>query len=409
MNQNVPGDVHVSTISFYATRGVVNITEHVDYVNVTESIIMPGVIAELVVWDTVNLSSILPIVGTEKLVIEFSTPGRESVRYDLIVTSMLDSTVSDNSRTRAYRLIAVSPEMVMNKSLRVCKSYNTNISDMISDIAKNYLKTSKNVNVQQTKGIQKIVMPDVQPFEAIKSLRKRSVAITDNSSSYLFFENRDGFNFKTVESLFTEGSVGDRVFTNDDSLHTDITASEFRNIIAYDQPRQFDIVSRLDGGGIARDIQKFDVSTLEYKTSLKKLDTNSFKNADGNAPKMDNELLAKNYGIRAGKSTWIAHDSSKPDTFISENYASKVQARSLYAQGGITVEVFGDSELTAGRLVELRIVENKTSSEAPVEHSMLSGKYLIGALHHMILPEGNVPRYTCSMELVKGGYKDLQQ
>jgi hypothetical protein len=57
-------------------------------------------------------------------------------------------------------------------------------------------------------------------------------------------------------------------------------------------------------------------------------------------------------------------------------------------------------------MIEVKLLENSTSSEPPEEHHLLSGKYLITFLHHQILSEGNNPRYTCSIETIKGGYKE---
>jgi hypothetical protein len=157
-------------------------------------------------------------------------------------------------RSKAYILVAASPEVVRNKTNQVTKAYNTNVSKMVEDIIKQYLKTKKKIDVQDTRGIQKIIVPSIQPFDAITMLRKRAISIDDKSSSYVFFENSQGFHFKTLEKLFTDGKVGDRVFTNNPTIHIDKTAPEFRNVINFEQPEQINVVDRLDGGGLSTDI-----------------------------------------------------------------------------------------------------------------------------------------------------------
>jgi hypothetical protein len=131
-------------------------------------------------------------------------------------------------------------------------SHTTRISLRWSpDITKSYLGTSKKIDVQQTKGIQKVLVQSQQPFDAISMLRKRSISIDNKSSSYVFFENQEGFHFKTLEKLM-ESDTGDRVFTNDETIRTDIKKPIFRNLIDYEQPMQFSALDRIGGWSICR-------------------------------------------------------------------------------------------------------------------------------------------------------------
>lgn len=403
--QNIPGEVFIKTVSLFTDKGVMNMVEHVQGISIYESIFTPGILVELFVYDTKNIASVLPILGSEKLVIELNTPGRKAFKYDLILTGYRDGIMHDNMRSKGYTLTAASVEVVRNKSNFVSKAYNTNVSSMVEDIIKSYLKTTKKISVQQTRGIQKVILPSVQPFEAIDLLRRRSMSIEDKSSSYVFFENQLGFHFKTLEKLFSDSNVGDRVFTNDPTLGVDITKSAFRNVIAYEQPKQFDIVDRLNDGGMAIDIQKFDFKTLEYSRTTSKFKPSDYKNADGTLKDPDLDSL-KQYSGGAGIQSWVSHDSSVPDTFISDGLGPRAGGTALYSQGGLLIHVLGDSELTAGQTIEVKIVETSTATEAPKEHHQLSGKYVIAFLHHIITAEGSNPRYTCSIEALKGAYKD---
>lgn len=403
--QCIPGDVVIKTISMFTDQGVVNIVEHVKELSIYESILTPGIIAELTVYDTKNIASMLPILGTERLTITLATPGRDDLNYDLIVTGYEDSVVSNNARTKAYILKAMSPEVIRNKTNQVTKAYNTNVSNMVSDIIKQYLKTKKSVDVQDTRGIQKIIIPTIQPFDAIKMLRKRAISISDKSSSYVFFENNEGFHFKTIENLFTSGSVGDRIFTNNPTLHIDVSQPDFRNVIDWEQPDQFNVVDRLSDGGLSTDILKFDFKTLKYTRKSSTFNPSDFKNADGTLKNPDPSTMDQ-YKNASGTQTWVAHDSSNPDTFLADGLGPRASGMGILGQGSILLHVFGDSELSAGQLIEVKLLESSTATEAPKEHHQLSGQYVIAFLRHIISSEGSNPRYTCSIEAVKGGYKE---
>jgi hypothetical protein len=402
--QKVPGDIDIKTVSLFTDKGVVNMVEHVKSISLFESIFTPGIIAEFTIWDTKNLASKLPILAGQKLTVQFCTPGRKDLKYDLVVTELKDGEPAENMRTKVYILCATSTEVLRNKTNQVMKAYNTNISSIVQDIIQSYLGTKKNIDVQQTKGIQKIIVQSQNPFDAISMLRKRSISVDDKSSSYVFFENQEGYHYKTLEKLMSS-NVGDRVFTNDETIRTDIRKPIFRNLINYEQPSQFHAIDRVGSGGLRVDIQKFDFKTLEYSNKKAEFTPSDFKNADGTLKNPDSDEL-KQFGRASARNVKVWHDSSQPDTFLADGLGPRVNSTALYGQGGLLLHVFGDSELSAGQMIDVKILENSTSSEPPKEHHLLSGKYLITFLHHMILAEGNNPRYTCSIETLKGGYKE---
>lgn len=410
MSKNfTPGEIEITSVSLYHKKGVINITEHIQEMRIVESIFHPGIVSNITIWDTMNISSMLPILGSEKIVIEYNTPGRETARYDLVITSINEVEPSGNMRTKAFSINAITPELLFNKVEKVCKSYNTNISNIVKDIVSSYLRSKKNIDVQDTRGIQQIIIPDIRPFQAIDMLKGRSTSVTDKSSTYLFFENQNGYNYKTIENLMSQTNVGDRVFTNNSTINVDISVPIFRNILQWNMPEQFDLSKRLDTGGMLFETQKFDYKTLEYTKTYEKFDPSNFRNADGNMKDNDNTLLERNYGRTVGEHKWVAHDSIKPDTFMSEGAGSKAVGASLYAQNMMELLVFGDSELTAGQIIEAKIVENSTADAPPEENSQISGKYVVALVEHIIGPSGTVPRYISRIECVKGGLKDVRR
>jgi hypothetical protein len=402
--QKVPGDVQIKTVSLFTNQGVVNILEHVKGISIFESVFTPGIMVELTVWDTKNISSQLPVLPGQKLTVQLCTPGRNDLKYDLIVTELKDAVPAENMRSKSFILCATTPEAVRNKANLVTKAYNTNISSMVTDIVSYYLGSKKNVDVQETKGIQKVIVQCQNPFDAITMLRKRSISTDSKSSSYVFFENQKGYSYKTLEKLM-EGDTGDRVFTNDETVRTDISKPIFRNLIHYEQPSQYDVADRIGEGGLSVDMMKFDFKTLKYTRKASQFNPSDFKNADGTLKNPDSDDL-KQFARSSGKSIRVWHDSSYPDTFLTEGLGPRASAISLFGQGGLLLHVFGDSELTAGQMLEVKLLENATSSGPVEEHHLLSGKYLITFIHHQILSEGNNPRYTCSIETLKGGYKE---
>lgn len=400
----IPGDILIKTVTIFSSKYSVNVTELVKLMTVHESIITPGIVVEMNMDDTKNILSNMPILGDERVVIEFAAPGRKDRKLELVVSSVNSGEPSENLRSKSYLIECVSPEVIKDKSIQVCKSYNTNISKIVEDIAKQYLNTKKKVSVEETRGVQKIIIPSMNPYNAINMLRSRSMSTENKSSMYAFFENKDGFHYKTVEKLFTEGSVGDRKFFSDNTSRTDVKKSQFRNIISHEEPDQFNLVNRVSTGGISHEVRKFDIKTLEYKSTVAKFKSDDFKSADGKMKNPDNEEVAEKYGQNAGSNSWVTHDSGDPDTFISDGLGGRKNSGTLYGQGFLNLHVYGDSELTVGQLMEIDIPQNTATTQSPSTHEQNAGKYVIAFLKHIIGPEGNNPRYTCAIEALKGGY-----
>lgn len=402
--QNVPGDVVVKTVSLFTQQGTVNMLEHVKGINIFESIFTPGIMAEFSVWDTQNMATEMTMLAGQRISIEFQTPGRNSCKYDLVISKIRDGIPSANLRTKSYIIMATSPEVLRAASNKISKSYNTNISNMISDVVKTYLGSSKTLDIEDTRGVQKILVQTQNPFEAATMMRHRAVSSTNKSSSYVFFENQSGINFKTIESMMS-GDTGDRVFTNNETIRTDITKPIFRNIICYEEPQQVNAMRRIGMGGLRVDVKKFDFKTLSYTRTPSVFNAGDFKNPDGTMKNFDAQEMQQ-YTKSPGETRWVHHDSSKPDTFIADGMGQKIGATAAYGQSSLLLEVFGDSQLTVGQVIEVKNVENATATIAPKEHRLLSGNYLIAFLRHSIGPESVNPRYTCSMEVIKGGFKE---
>jgi len=404
MKQQLPGDITIKTASLFVHQGIVNVVELIRMMSIFESILTPGIIAEITIDDTRNLLSNLPILGGERITIEISSPSKDTRTFELVVASVKESIPSSNMRSKNYTLQCVTPEVLTAKSCQITKSYNTNISNMVEDVCKTYLQTDKKLDIQKTKGVQKIIIASKPPLEAIKRMRKQSISVDDKSSMFVFFENIDGIHYKTIESLFS-GDISDRTFTNNPTMHTDMTQSNFRNIIDYKQDQQFDLTKRLHNGGLAHEIKSFDFKTLSYKSAITKFAPAILKAADGVMNNPDNDQTIKRWGSNAGSNSWVMKDSGNPDTFISDGLGTRQNTISLMGQGFLHLHVLGDSGLSAGQMIKVDLLDTTSTDSAPSLHPQLSGKYLVAFIRHIIMPEGSSPRYTCSIEALKGGYK----
>jgi len=181
--------------------------------NIRESIFSHCLTGTLVVTDALDLIGNLPIQGTERLTFKLQTPGT-SDSEDIIDCSeetghpmhiyKLDSRQPLRDGLQMYVLYFASREFVRNLRTRVSKSYTGRLDTMVNAILgdKEGLDSRKTIITQETKNQDKIVMPNITPFQAVDMLCTRAMAAgNSNSVGYHFYESTKGFNFRSWESM----------------------------------------------------------------------------------------------------------------------------------------------------------------------------------------------------------------
>jgi hypothetical protein len=313
-----------------------------------------------------------------------------------------------SQKGKSYTLKCVSEEAMYAKTNFVQKSYNQLCSEMVQDIHTNYLKSSKPLELENTKASQKILIPNRNPYEAINLIKKRSVSAEQRSSFYVYFENRKNeeqtFNFVTIEKLFASDPIKD--FQMSDAINTTIYARGDDNIIAFKVPNQFSSIDRITYGGPRR-VSTFNFTTWDYQAQ--NIDTNdsAFTAVGGSGTMNSTAFRNKYFRSDLPQQSMIPVDiSQRPETFIPESTPDTQALIALMMQNSIKIRVIGDTVLTAGVTINCELPNRSSFTGQTAEDPLISGKVLITRLHHKIGLASDRPRYTCVVEGVKGRYED---
>ena len=102
-----------------------------------------------------------------------------------------------------------SAEMLRNQRVRVSKAYDGAYDKAVADIFKssNILNSKKPLFLERTRLNQKIVVPNLRPFDAINMFCSRSLSTISNSASFFFYETTQGFHFRSLDSMFTRPKI----------------------------------------------------------------------------------------------------------------------------------------------------------------------------------------------------------
>jgi hypothetical protein len=401
-----PGDVDVTRLQL-AGRSAVDLVHSAAELSVYEDVLRPVVVAEVVLRDDKSLSALLPLVGEETLQVEFATPnGATPVSYQLRVISLTAASASTSLRDQGYRLTAVSPELVVDRSVRVQKSYNGQLDAVVLDLLRTYLRTETGLYVERTRGVVPHIVQNERPLAAIDRVRRRANSSAYASSSYLFFQNRVGFYFCTVEDLCARGraAIGDKYFTHDQNAQTSIENLTYRGVIGFRQPRRFRTDTRIGAGFYGSRVRPFDYADLSYSPLAVSVDQGQFQLPGTSQGRLDTQEHRDAYRGTTGRDLDVALDSNRPPTFAADGAAERVSLAAAMDENQVGMHVLGDSELKAGDVVHLSAVDKVATTGDRGQDQTLSGEYLVSRIRHIVRPTSTWPRYTCSLECTKGGY-----
>ncbi len=357
-----PGDVEIKYITLRNPKlgATINPIEQITGFDIFEDMAKPTLYATVFFNDNIGLMEDFPIIGEEEIEIEFTTPGQsETTKYKFRSFELTNVMKNTNGKGATYTMRCVSEEHLYNSSDLVTQSFQDTVSNIVPVVLSKYLKTKKEVIVDETKGIQTLAIPRLNPLQTIDMCRKRAVSKQFPSSSYVFFENQAGFNFKTVEGLLKEGkkNIGSRVFnaTQNVMASKETQANSFRTMLGFEQVASLDSNKKAAEGVFKAVTRSFNISTKEFsegKFDLKNV-FNSMEKFDKTSQLPNTDDFIDKFASGVPKSFFVPVDSLRPDNFIDTAVAIRNSFAVLLNSNIVRVLIHGDSGLKVGDVVTL--------------------------------------------------------
>jgi hypothetical protein len=402
------GDVEINNLVIASQRGIIDLKSSLVSLSIYESVFTPGMVCDIKVMDMNDMLGQARLIGDETIQLELYVKGSQTAPYTFALHDLSELENVGAQKGKMYTLKCVSEEAMYAKTNFVQKSYNQLCSEMVEDIHYNYLRSTKPIEIEATKAPQKVVVPNRNPFEAISLIKKRSVSADQRSSFYVFFENRRNeqqtFNFVTLEKLFSEPSV--KSFQMSDAINTDIRARGDDNILAFKIPNQFSSTDRIEYGG-PRNVTTFNFTTWQFETKIVDTSESTFSAVGGAGSLESSAFTNKYFTSDTPPQSMIPVDiSQRPETFIPESTPDTQALIALLMQNSLRIRVIGDTVLTAGATIDCTLPNRRSFTGSTAEDPLITGKVLITRIHHRIGMATDRPRYTCTIEGIKGRYEE---
>lgn len=387
-----------------------DITPYAVKCDIYESILSPTVIAEITLSDSTGIIDHFNL-SEETFTISFTThPQSKPIEYKLKVVEVNPVRTTPNDKSVVFSLTCISPEMIKSKTIKNIPLVRKQIeAEKAVKSLLNLVETKKEFFAEKTKGLHTYSLANMHPFNSIDMVRRTAVSEKYNGSAFVFFENKHGYQFKSIEKLIEEGlaGIGDKCFTYTNLAGVDITGSKWRNIIAYKTIQNGNHNVALATGGYNNISKRYNLETgeleqydkkavnVEFLSLNKKSITSSTKQQEKSS-KDEGELSFSLY----------TPDQENNQLVEKNNYLPYYLTQFLTIINHVTI--YGDSTITAGDVIHCHIPENTGLTQGEdnayvKDSSVFSGNYLVCKCRH-VLTFGNFPEYYQGLEIVKDGF-----
>ena len=322
-----------------------------------------------------------------------------------------------------FELSLVSLEAVENEVKFLYKSFpkETPISDHVSSIVSDNFSDPGEFTPDRTSNTLGFIGNQMHPFEMLIRLASKSVpSSTGNSSAgFFFFQTREGFQFKSVDTLLSQTPKASYFYTE-----VNVNSVDFRptpdlpspdlKIINYEILKNQDLVAQLKKGAYSTARKFLDPYTQrvtsraqdflgsEFVSGIQnlgqKLDELDITLTGANIPftELPSQILTEVFDLGTVSKGVETGFNSDPMEYIAQR---KMRYNTLFTQV-VSMMVPLNSNLHAGDVVEIAIPEISFGNNSRVEKEQISGLYMIKELNHHTDPRGS---YT-TMKIVRDTY-----
>lgn len=422
----VPGDVDIIGIRIVDEnkQKLYDIRDQVKTIDIYEDIRHPTVFCILGYQDGIGLDERYMFQGNEYVMIDIKTPGNSKPTSYFLRTKSAPKNIvyGPNFKYKTYNVECRNPDVVKSTGQNLNRTIKSLGSDAVIDILTNDLHTSEKINVEQTKGMYPLGIQQLKPFKAIDKIRKSALSISKKyaSHSYLFFQNKFGYNFVTLEKLLDDASsslsnpFNDRVFFFDNgSSNMDMQNMTMRNILNLEYIQTSDAEDAIGQGLLYTVLRTTDLITgsrnkFEYKMQIDS-DKYYMGAESGKGGRLFDQGMLEKHSEKTSSTLHVPISSGE---FLEEgiNYDPKNYAEKLIntigfvgqaTQSSLIMEVYGDTDITAGVGVKCYLPTSDGITTDTGNAKTTSGNYLVTAVRHMIVNSSR-PQHIMSMALIRG-------
>ena len=431
------GEYEISDMRIYSASGnIVDVSVMYQALNIYENMFSNIVTGSILLADTDSLLMNLPITGQEFLSFKITTPGLENVPIDytknLMCIYKIDKRVADQGN-EVIKLHFCSPEGLRNERTRLSKSYTNTIDKIVENILKDRkaLNTNKNIFIEPTAGIKRIISPNKNPYSLIRDLTIDAIS-KDGSPNFVFYENTSGIHFRTLESIYAKSSIGDYIASDRNFIPMENGVSnieeDMKRVLDYEIVTNNDTRKHIKSGMLASKTISYNIFNKEVQVESHDYfsDFNKYMRVSGSKSN-DNPIYSASFVDDGGNTigdfkdariflhsvsknssdkntehyddTNAIYEPNKLGKTISQKFAKNTE---LEFGVKVNMEINGNTTVNVGSIIDFQMPITGRDHEDDVFDKYHTGKFLITKTRHSFEKLGR--RHKIYLSAVKDSY-----
>lgn len=403
------GDVSIDKVKVISSKGFFqDITAQVITIQYFEDIFSPFISGTIIVKDSLDLLNLFPFIGEEFVELEISTPTLDKpLKGTYYIHKMTDREIIGD-REVVYQLHFISTEAIVDINKKFSKVYKGKVSDIVLGLlteSADGLETKKKYYIEETINTTKFISNFWSPVKNIMMCVKNAVNL-NNVPNYVFFENRDGFYFVSLDSLYSAGVMAEFIldkYTRDELPGGGSARNiqeDYKRIQELSIPTAFDYIDRIRSGMLSSRIHSFDSIKKTYTArNYDVFEKFNKQNHLNDNPVNSSSAIFKNNSAVINYPRMYDNFAGWGDTTNFKTIQERASQMKVASAHQIEIVVPGRTDYTVGQKVSVTLnkMEPMSSDDIDITDKMFSGNYLISALNHVISRE----KHECTLELIK--------
>ena len=406
------GDINIEQIQITTAQGFYqDITNQVMGLQIFEDLFAPFITGTIEIRDSLDLMNVFPFNGEEYLELKLSTPSLEKGRIDekFYIYKMSNRNMVGD-RATIYTLHFISTYAIVDLNKKISKTFGGKCSDIARQLITDKthgLEVTKNVIIEETSNATKYISNFWSPVKNINNVVETAVN-QSGAGSYVFYEDRYGFNFVSLESLYTkvvfqsfvyDSYVRDNTNSNDTQTVKNVT-EDYKRIRSITVPTVYDYIERVRSGMFASRMYTYDYTTKRFENkNYNSLDHFKDQNHLNDYPLISNKALYSEQAFMIKVPKYYGNFMNFGDSTNANSIQNRISLLSQIDANKIEIVVPGRLDYTVGLKIDIILykIEPNTKEDTEVVDEMLSGSYLISSINHYI----NRNAHECTFELIK--------
>lgn len=413
------------------TRVAVDISTHISRISLTESMKSDTIRGTIRMIERSGLLEGYPIRGEEMLYLSLTDAMGHTRDFHFFLYRVDNVDITQNNDGMEYVLHFVSYQRFLADQKIVISSFNDTVSNITQNIFNTYMRESssraatgddpnKQIIIEDTEGLIKIIVPRMTPPQALKFLESRAYSSISPSCSFRFFENVDSYFFATDEYMYKraqENGIFEFTFAPHLPMDNGSFLQRMANLSKLRNTTRFDTFDDLHSGAYRNKVIVLDIINrttnmadpgydhTQAKHGYFKGDTGELAGADRHS----DSFIASTFNDENSRKFIMVRDYVEDTTgqlrgeqFIPEIASNRLSYFKNLESITVTASGPGRLDITCGDFVKVHVPSFRAASENPQDNPQLAGVYMVETVTRSIVNEVYMNEYT----LVKRNWTD---